>query len=361
MILCDQAGLILGPSVMGYFLPNVSNALFPPQSEKILYSLNIFGYILFMFLIGVKMDLSLITKLGKREWCISLSLTFNLLLVGVICRTISLILEPQEYLDDWIDFFTATVMLTSFPVVACFLMHLKIINSELGHLALSTALLCDLQSVIVVNSYKLTDIVTNASIRVGIKAMVLSLSLIAFVTTVLRRLMFWIIRRTPEGKPVKSSYTIVIVCLVTVVAVVGETVGLEYFYGPFIFGLTVPTGPPLASSLVEKLDTIVSGLFLPLMATFCGLKANLRDLSNGLPYSLLFGMTIGLFFKLIAVYLPAVWFNTHSRDAAALSFILTVKGIVELGTFVTNSYKQVTSLRPLCSLKAFLFVLFSLY
>ncbi|KAK2636772.1 hypothetical protein Ddye_031564 [Dipteronia dyeriana] len=330
-------GIILGPSLIGHFLPNVSEILFPPQSEKIMSSLTSFGYIFFIFLIGVKMDMKLITKSTKREWYISGFLMINMILVTICAVQIKNAMDPEENSRDWISFFAGTLMLTSFPVVACFLIDLKIINSELGHIALSTALVADLMSVFVVNFYDYARIMVDASFRAGIKSIVLSLALLVFISTALKQLMVWIIRRTPEGKPVKSGYIVSIVFLVMVVAIIGDNVGLQYLYGPFIFGLTVPTGPPLASSLVEKLDTIVSGLFLPLMATYCGYKSNLWELNQTLPHSLAFIMSFGLIMKAIAVFVPAIWFKVGYRDAVALMLILSAKGIVELGTFAINS------------------------
>ncbi|KAK1571108.1 hypothetical protein Q3G72_012031 [Acer saccharum] len=335
-------GIILGPSLIGHFLPNVSEILFPPQSEKIMSSLTSFGYIFFIFLIGVKMDVKLITKSTKREWYISGFLMINMMLVTICAVQIKKAMDPVENSREWISFFAGTLMLTSFPVVACFLIDLKIINSELGHIALSTALVADLMSVFVVNFYDYARIMVDASFRAGIKSMILSLALLVFISTALKQLMVWIIRRTPEGKPVKNGYVVSIVFLVMIVAIIGDNVGLQYLYGPFIFGLTVPTGPPLASSLVEKLDTIVSGLFLPLMATYCGYKSNLWELNQMLPHSLAFIMSFGLIMKAVAVFVPAIWFKVGYRDAVALMLILSAKGIVELGTFATNSQNKQT-------------------
>ncbi|KAK4835430.1 hypothetical protein QYF36_009606 [Acer negundo] len=144
-----------------------------------------FGYIFFIFLIGVKMDVKLITKLTKREWYISRFLMMNMMLVTICAVQIKKAMDPVENLRDWISFFAGTLMLTSFPVVACFLIDLKIINSELGHIALSTALVADLMSVFVVNFYDYARIMVDASFRAGIKSMILSLALLVFISTAL--------------------------------------------------------------------------------------------------------------------------------------------------------------------------------
>ncbi|KAK6227734.1 hypothetical protein QUC31_006817 [Theobroma cacao] len=336
------AGLILGPTVLGRFFPKISDILFSQQSLKILSELTRFGYLFFMFLIGVKMDVSLITKSGKRAWTIgSIVIVFPMLTIVLIAKYIGRTVDNMDiYNLEWVGLFSGTLMLTSFPVVACLLMHLKIINSELGYLALSSALISDLTSVVIVNLNSYWQLIKLASIRVALKSMFLCIALVVFIIAVLRPMMYWMIRRTPEGKPVRDAYVFLLVIALLLVAIVGDNVGLQYMYGPFILGLAVPTGPPLASILIEKLDTIVTGWMLPLMSTSCGYKSNLWELNRPLPASEIFVITVGFLLKTTCGFIPAICFKMPCKDATALALMLTAKGIVELGTFATNADKQ---------------------
>ncbi len=54
------AGVLLGPSLLGWLAPEVSAALFPPASKPILFSVCQLGLVLYMFLIGVEFDFELI-------------------------------------------------------------------------------------------------------------------------------------------------------------------------------------------------------------------------------------------------------------------------------------------------------------
>ncbi|XVE69496.1 hypothetical protein DITRI_Ditri09bG0156500 [Diplodiscus trichospermus] len=341
------AGLILGPTILGRFFPKISDVLFPQQSVKILSTLTRFGYLFFMFLIGVKMDVNLIRKSGKREWTIgSTVIIFPLIITVHIAKILSKTVDNMDKeSQQWISLFSGVMMLTSFPVVACLLMHLKIINSELGHLVLSSALISDLWSVVIVNTegyFKLSNI---ASIRVANKSLFLCVALVVFVITILRSMMYWIIRKTPEGKPVKDAYLFFLVIAMLLVGIIGDSVGLQYMYGPFILGLTVPTGPPLASTLIQKLDTLVTGWMLPLMSTYCGYKSNLWELNIRPPVSVIFSITFGFLLKITCGFIPAICFKMPCKDATALALMLTAKGIIELGTFATNAAKQPTEPR----------------
>src|SRR4051812_44875896 len=50
------AGILLGPSLLGFFSPPTLAALFPPQSLPMLGMFSQVGLLLFMFLIGLELD-----------------------------------------------------------------------------------------------------------------------------------------------------------------------------------------------------------------------------------------------------------------------------------------------------------------
>ncbi|KAL5822665.1 hypothetical protein ACOSQ3_020581 [Xanthoceras sorbifolium] len=84
------------------------------------------------------------------------------------------------------------------------------------------------------------------------------LCMFAFIVfTVLRPLMLWIVKNTPEGKPVKSIYRLILVVLL-IIAMLSDAGGTHYLTGAQIVGLIIPAGPPLGSALVEKSELIMS-------------------------------------------------------------------------------------------------------
>ncbi|GLT92905.1 hypothetical protein SLE2022_107170 [Rubroshorea leprosula] len=336
-------GLFLGHSFVERFYPNISRTLFPMSSFKVLVTFTKFGYLFFMFMVGVKMDVKQLMKSGKRGWTIgSITYLFAFCVNVPVAKYIGVERDNVSHLQiTWVIIISGTLMITSFPVVACLLMHLRIINSELGHLALSSALVADLISLVVINLQAWSHLLELSSLHVTLKSMFLSITLVVFILAVLRPMMFWIIRRTPEGKPVKDSYVYVVFLVLLLVAITGENVGLQFLYGPFILGLAVPTGPPLASALVEKLDAIISGLMLPLLSTLCGYKSNLWELKSRPPAYFVYISTFGFLVKVAASFLSAICFKMPPKDAAALALILTAKGAVELSIISFNSDKMV--------------------
>src|SRR5262245_6604712 len=65
------AGILLGPALLGWALPEVSSALFSPESLVMLQVVSSLGLVLFMFFIGLELDPGLLRGRGHASLVIS--------------------------------------------------------------------------------------------------------------------------------------------------------------------------------------------------------------------------------------------------------------------------------------------------
>ncbi|KAJ7982294.1 Cation/H(+) antiporter like [Quillaja saponaria] len=307
--------------------------MFSSDTQEVLNVVSVFGYTIFLFLIGVKTDVSVIKKTGGKAWAVGVSaLVFPLIFgLGILwCCT----LFKSNFKLGNLPFVATTYSLTSFTVVACLLQDLKIINSELGRVGLSSALVCDIMGLV------LTSITTliRVSKKDAMKGFIDFVALIGFTITVLLIIhpaMKWVVRYTPEGQPVKDLYVYAILLVVLVSGLLTDQINQTMLLGPFILGLAVPAGPPLGSAVVRKIETFTEGILMPIFTSVCAIKVNLTHVVKEKEVffldTILFAVTFLI--KVISTLVPALIFKIPSKDGLALALIMSCKGIVQLALY----------------------------
>ncbi|GMH11216.1 hypothetical protein Nepgr_013057 [Nepenthes gracilis] len=295
------------------------------------------GYTLSLFLIGVKMDLRIMWRTGKRAYVIGV---LGLVAPIVVSFSIILLLYPnrgkhKEMASD-LTINAVTMPLAHFPVVACLLSDLDLLNSELGRLSLSSTLTGELVSISVI---MLITLATTGA-RKGLSQVIIqSVSTVGFVLTgvfVMRPFMKWIIKRTPKGRPVKELYVMAVFLTMLLGAAGTSLAGQFVLLGAFIVGALVPDGPPLGSALVDKFGSFSAGILEPFFVTTSVMRADFSNLSWRSKLSrqhVLLAFT-GFSTKIIICLLCGLCNNMAIDDALALGFIMCSKGIVDLGGFI---------------------------
>ncbi|KAG5155081.1 hypothetical protein JHK82_013050 [Glycine max] len=326
-------GLILGPAVQVEMLDKYKRKLFPFPSQDTLATISSIGYALFIFTSGVQMDLSMITRTGHRAWAIAIiGLAVPILICIPTIISIERLSLPVEY-----QIFNATAIVLpetviSFAVVASLLNELKILNSELGRLALSSVLVSDILSKTIIC---VASIFMDANENQNI--FVLLVSLIAFgifVPLFFRPAMFWIIKRTAEGRPVNDGYVYAVITMVFALGWVAVQIHQEFILGAFMLGLAVPEGPPLGSALVKKLHFFGNCFFLPIFVTCSMMKADFsKHFSSKVVMITAFSSLFIHLVKVIACTIPALFCKIPFKDALTLGLILNVKGIINGPTY----------------------------
>ncbi|KAK7242961.1 hypothetical protein RIF29_37743 [Crotalaria pallida] len=332
------AGLLLG-SIAKTWAENMF-FIFPYGTHDIISSISSLGYVFFIFLNGVQMDFSMVIRTGKRPWAIAV---IGILIPIIIGFPILLILKTTVenvgtgFGGGYKDIYVALVSnsVTMFAVIASFLNELQIQNSELGRLALTTALVMDILSTIVTSHVVLLYSIDGFLSAFGKFASLLSMVII--IPLLCRPIMLWIIKNTPEGRPVKTIYLHMIVALVLILGWCSVEIEQDFVLGAFILGLCVPEGPPLGSALVKKFQFFGHHFFLPIFVTTSMMKVDLfmrfedyeRNLVKIISYIILFTHLV----KIVSCLIPSLYCKMPFKDAFTLSLILNFKGVVEIGIY----------------------------
>jgi Kef-type K+ transport system membrane component KefB len=273
------AGIVLGPSLLGTVLPAVNQWLFPASSLPPLQFLSQMGLILFMFIIGMELNLRTIQQRAYSAVVIShTSIILPFLLGMALAYAFYEVYAPNGLRFLSFALFMGIAMsITAFPVLAKILQERGLTNTPLGHMAITCAAIddvtawCILAAVITIVQAKAT-----AGLFLTFLLLVLYLLLMWFgVKPLFRWLYQYAAKETSFSRPTLGITIAVLLlsCYMT------EIIGIHALFGAFLTGAIMPTNPEIRRSLKNKFEDVSVLMLLPVFFVLTGLrtKINLLD------------------------------------------------------------------------------------
>lgn len=322
-----QGGIILGPSVLGNW-PWFVNHFFPLRSVMVLETMANLGLLYFLFLVGVEMDLEVIKRTGKKAFVIAICGMIVPFIIGSAFASMT-VGDKKVAHTSYLLFIGVAVSVTAFPVLARILAELKLLNTELGRIAMSAAVINDMCAWIVLAiAIALAD-KEKASLA-SIAVISCSVVFVLLCVFIVRPAIYWVIRRTPEGENVNDIYICLILTGVMICGFVTDIIGTHSIFGAFVYGLVIPNGP-LGASLIEKLEDFVTGLLLPLFFAISGLRTKLATLGSVSKWGFLCVIIVlASVAKVGITLLLAVYYQMPVMEGLALGLLMNTKGLIEM-------------------------------
>jgi Kef-type K+ transport system membrane component KefB len=326
------AGLVLGPSVLGALSPGTFQFVFPAGSLGTLRLLSQVGVILFMFVVGMELDLTQLRSQARTAILVShVSIAFPYFLGTLFSFFIyESFSGGGTNFSSFALFMGVAMSMTAFPVLARILEERGLTKSPLGSMALTCAAVADVTAwtillfVVAVVKSRSTG---NCLITIG-----LLLLFVGAMWLVIKPLL----RRLPVAKMgVSSELThnmVVAVLLVAVAAgLLTEVIGIHALFGAFLAGVCMPQESDFRLRVRERLESFSAAFLLPLFFAFTGLRTQMGLLNDwasvGVCLGLVLVATLG---KLGGSMLTARWSGMDWHDSFALGALMNTRGLVEL-------------------------------
>jgi Kef-type K+ transport system membrane component KefB len=326
------AGIMLGPSLLGWIAPHFSAYLFPASSLGFLNALSQIGVIIFMFLVGLGINPK---ELKKEGHAAVLSSHVSITAPFVLAALLALYLYPRLS-DDSVAFTSfalfmgAAMSITAFPVLARILTERNMLGSRLGTVAISCAAVDDVTGwcilayivVLIRSAHATTSIWVTLG---GIAAF--ALTMIYGVKHLLRG--FENVYR--ESGAISEDLMALMLLLVLISALSTESLGIHLLFGAFLMGAIMPKEDKFVRYVLDRFETITVTLLLPLFFAFTGLRTNI-GLVKGHEMWMYCGLivlvaTVG---KLGGSMLAAWLSGMPLREAAGLGTLMNTRGLMEL-------------------------------
>lgn len=326
------AGIILGPTAMGR-IDGFSARIFPQPSLPYLNLVATIGLVLFLFIVGLEVDLRVMKKGAKLSVSVSLlGLVLPFGLGAAIAKGIyDQFIDPNAVSFGHFLLFTGVAMaITAFPVLARILTETKLLHTQVGVVTLAAGVGNDVIGWVLL---ALSVALINASsgvVAVYILLCTVGWALVLFYA--IRPIFIWLARRTGslDHGPTQLMITVTLL-LVLLSAFVTDILGVHAIFGAFLVGLMVPHEGGFAVAMTEKIEDLVTVVFLPLYFTLSGLRTNLGTLNSGLAWGYTIAIIIVAFFsKFGGCFAAAKLCGMKTRESAAVGTLMSCKGLVEL-------------------------------
>ena len=324
------AGILLGPSLLGRVAPDVAAFILPPTVAPALGVLAQVGVILFMFLVGMELDTSLVRRNARATAAIAHA---SIAAPFVLGAAASLWLYPRYSNGDvpfgvFALFLGVSMSVTAFPVLARILTDRGLQRTPLGVIALSCAAVGD------VTAWCLLALVVGvANARLGAAARTLALAAVyvAVMLGAVRPLVARTARRQELLGAVPRTTTAALLVGLLASALATEAIGIHALFGAFLLGAVVPHDSLLARAMREKLEDVAVVFLLPAFFAFTGLRTQIGLLHGAGDWLACGGVVaVACVGKFGGTSLAARLTGLPPRDAASLGVLMNTRGLMEL-------------------------------
>src|ERR1700691_4701339 len=324
------AGIVLGPSLLGRLAPGAEGYLFPSTVGPFLNIIAQVGVILYMFLVGLELDPSLLRKRGHTTVAISHASIIAPFLLGA---TIALYLYPHLSTSDvpftcFSLFLGVSMSVTAFPVLARILTDRGIHKTRMGAIALTCAAVDDVTAWCML---AFVVSVARAEASGALATIAMALAFIVLMAVVVRPTMVRLsLLYGNRGRLTQGVMAAIFIALL-ISASATELMGIHAVCGAFALGAVIPHDSGMARELTDRLEDIVIVLLLPAFFAYTGLRTQIGLVSGGEQWMMCaLIVAVASLGKFGGSAIAARLTGLDWRDSSALGVLMNTRGLMEL-------------------------------
>lgn len=325
------AGIALGPSLLGFLFPDFSIALFPVSSLNNLNLLSQVGLVLFMFIVGMELDIKVIRNKIEDAVVISHAGIIIPFTLGIgLAYFIYEHFAPKGISFVIFGLFLGMAMsITAFPVLARIVQERNIHKTRLGAIVITCAAADDITAWCML----------AAIIAIAKAGSFISSLYIIFIAVVYVILMIKVIR--PFLKRIGDLHTstenlskpVVAIFFLTLLvsSFLTEMIGIHALFGAFLAGTIMPENQKFRHIFIQKIEDIALVMLLPLFFVFTGLRTQI-GLLNDLYLWKITGLIVlvAITGKFIGSAITARIVGQNWHSSLTIGALMNTRGLMEL-------------------------------
>ena len=323
-------GILLGPSLLGRVAPDLAATVLPADAVPFLNLIAQLGVILYMFLVGLELDLGVLRSRARTTIAIS-----NAGIIVPFALGLALawpLFEPLAPAGitflPFALFLGVSMSITAFPVLARILGDRGLQRTPMGMMALTCAAIDDVSAWCLL---AFVVSVTEATPGGALVTVALTAVYIALMLTIGRLAMIRVVARLDTSTRAGEHSLTIVLAAVLLSAVATEFIGVHAIFGAFLMGTIIPHESRTAQVVRGKIEDVVRVMLLPAFFAFTGLRTEiglLQSVADWLVCGLI--IVIATAGKFGGATLAARATGLDWRNSAALGILMNTRGLVEL-------------------------------
>lgn len=325
------AGIVLGPSLLGLYFPDFSMDLFPVESLGNLQFLSQIGLILFMFVIGMELDLKVLQNRAKDAIVISHASIVIPFALGIgLAYFVYFKFAPEGVAFlPFALFMGIALSITAFPVLARIVQERGIHKTKLGAIVITCAAADD------ITAWCLLAAVI-AIVKAG--TFVSSLYIIGLAVGYVFVMLFVVkpfLKKIGELYGTKSSLNKPVVAIFFLTLIISsyitEVIGIHALFGAFMTGVIMPDITKFRNLFIEKVEDVSVILLLPLFFVYTGLRTEIGLINDPYLWKVTgFIILVAVVGKFFGSALAAKFVGQSWRDSLTIGALMNTRGLMEL-------------------------------
>jgi Kef-type K+ transport system membrane component KefB len=325
------AGIVLGPSLLGLYFPEFSLDLFPVESLGNLQFLSQIGLILFMFVIGMELDLKVLKNRAKDAIVIShASIVIPFALgIGLAYFVYFKFAPVGVAFLPFALFMGIALSITAFPVLARIVQERGIHKTKLGAIVITCAAADDITAwcllAAVIAIVKAGTFVSSLYI-IGL-AIGYVIVMLFVVKPFLKKIGELYGTKSSLNKPVVAIFFLTLI----ISSYITEIIGIHALFGAFMTGVIMPDITKFRSLFIEKVEDVSVILLLPLFFVYTGLRTEIGLINDPYLWKVTgFIILVAVVGKFLGSALAAKFVGQNWRDSLTIGALMNTRGLMEL-------------------------------
>lgn len=326
------AGILLGPSFLGWMAPSFSAYVFRAGSLGHLSALSQVGVVVFMFLVGLNINPKELRNQGHAAILTShVSITAPFLFASLLAVYLYPQLSDRSVsFTNFVMFVGASMSITAFPVLARILEERNWLSSRLGTVVSACAAVDDATGwcILAYIGAMVRATHRHGSISVTIAALIGFVLLMIYVAKPLLR---GFERVYQDRGHLSEELLALMILLLLGSALFTEWIGVHLLFGSFLLGANMPKNNEFVRYVVGRFETVTVTLLLPLFFAFTGLRTNIALVKGPEMWiDCLLIILVATLGKLGGTTLACWTSGMPIREAAGVGVLMNTRGLMEL-------------------------------